>query len=48
LEKQIVQYCNIALLIKGVTYIEIHEPIECENSLYRNDKYELTFDAIVD
>jgi GntR family transcriptional regulator len=36
---------SLVFLIKGVTYVEDHEPIECEESLYRSDKYELTFDA---
>jgi GntR family transcriptional regulator len=35
-------------MIKGVTYVQDNEPIECEESLYRSDKYELTFEAIVD
>ena len=39
---------KLVFLIKGVTYVEDHEPIECEESLYRSDKYELTFDAIVE
>ena len=36
----------LVFLIKGVTFVGDHEPIECEESLYRSDKYELTFDAI--
>jgi GntR family transcriptional regulator len=39
---------SLIFLIKGVTYVKDHEPIECEESLYRSDKYELTFEAIVD
>ena len=39
---------SLAFLIKGVTFVEEHEPIECEESLYRSDNYALTFDAIVD
>jgi GntR family transcriptional regulator len=35
-------------LIKGVTHVANQEPIECEESLYRSDRYELTFDAIID
>jgi len=35
-------------MIKGVTYVQDNKPIECEESLYRSDKYELTFEAIVD
>jgi GntR family transcriptional regulator len=38
----------LVFMIKGVTYVKNHEPIECEESLYRSDMYELTFDAIVD
>jgi GntR family transcriptional regulator len=39
---------SLVFLIKGVTYVQDNEPIECEESLYRSDKYELSFDAIVD
>ena len=35
-------------LIKGVTYVQNNHPIECEESLYRTDKYELAFEAIID
>lgn len=35
-------------LIKGVTYVKDNVPIECEESLYRTDKYELAFEAIID
>ena len=35
-------------LIKGVTYVKNNVPIECEESLYRTDKYELAFEAIID
>ncbi len=39
---------SLVFLIKGVTYVQQGEPIECEESLYRSDKYELTFEAIVE
>jgi GntR family transcriptional regulator len=39
---------SLVFLIKGVTYVRDNEPIECEESLYRSDKYELTFEAVVD
>ena len=39
---------SLVIMIKGVTYVRDNEPIECEESLYRSDKYELTFEAIVD
>ncbi len=39
---------SLVFLIKGVTYVQEGEPIECEESLYRSDKYELTFEAIVE
>jgi GntR family transcriptional regulator len=35
-------------LIRGVTYVRDNEAIECEESLYRSDKYELAFEAIID
>ena len=35
-------------LIIGVTYVRDNVPIECEKSLYRSDKYELTFEAIIE
>lgn len=35
-------------LIKGVTYVKDNVPIECEESLYRADTYELAFEAIID
>jgi GntR family transcriptional regulator len=38
---------SVVFLIKGVTYVKDNEPIECEESLYRSDKYELTFDATI-
>ncbi len=38
---------SVVILIKGVTYVRDNEPIECEESLYRSDKYELTFDATI-
>lgn len=34
-------------LIRGVTYVQNNVPIECEESLYRSDKYELVFEAII-
>lgn len=39
---------SLVFLIKGVTYVRENEPIECEESLYRSDKYELTFEAVVE
>ncbi|CAB1057873.1 Predicted transcriptional regulator of N-Acetylglucosamine utilization, GntR family [Olavius sp. associated proteobacterium Delta 1] len=39
---------SLVFMIKGVTYVQDNEPIECEESLYRSDKYELTFEAIVE
>ena len=39
---------SLVFMIKGVTYVQDNEPIECEESLYRSDKYELTFEAIID
>jgi len=38
---------SLVIMIKGVTYVQDNEPIECEESLYRSDKYELSFEAIV-
>lgn len=35
-------------LIKGVTYLEDGQAIECEESLYRSDKYDLAFEAIIE
>lgn len=35
-------------LIKGVTYVRDNVPVECEESLYRADTYELAFEAVVD
>ena len=35
-------------LIKGVTYLEDAQAIECEESLYRSDKYDLAFEAIIE
>ncbi len=32
-------------LIRGVTFANNNIPIECEESLYRSDKYDLTFEA---
>lgn len=39
---------SLTFMIKGITYVQNNEPIECEESLYRSDQYELTFEAIVD
>jgi GntR family transcriptional regulator len=39
---------SLVFMIKGITFVQENEPIECEESLYRSDKYELTFEAIVD
>jgi GntR family transcriptional regulator len=33
-------------LIKGITYLRDGQAIECEESLYRGDKYEITFEAV--
>ncbi len=33
-------------LLKGVTYLQDGRAIECEESLYRGDKYEITLEAI--
>ena len=38
---------SLVFLIKGVTYLENSDAIECEESLYRSDKYDLAFEAIV-
>jgi GntR family transcriptional regulator len=38
---------NVFLII-GVTYVNDNVPIECEKSLYRSDKYELAFEAIIE
>jgi GntR family transcriptional regulator len=37
-----------AFLINGVTYIKDGRPIECEESLYRSDKYDLAFEALLE
>jgi GntR family transcriptional regulator len=38
-----------AFLIKGVTYANGGDlPLECEESFYRSDRYELAFDAFID
>jgi GntR family transcriptional regulator len=39
---------SLTFMIKGITYVQNNQPIECEESLYRSDQYELTFEAIVD
>jgi GntR family transcriptional regulator len=36
---------SVVFLIRGVTYIKDGRAIECEESLYRSDKYDLAFDA---
>ena len=38
---------SLVFLIKGVTYLENNVAIECEESLYRSDKYDLAFEAII-
>jgi GntR family transcriptional regulator len=38
----------VVFLIRGVTYLMDDEPIECEESLYRSDKYDLAFEASVE
>lgn len=38
----------LVFLIKGTTYLEDGQAIECEESLYRSDKYDLAFEAIID
>ena len=35
-------------LIRGETYVGENEAIECEESLYRSDKYELSFEALIE
>ena len=39
---------SVVFLIRGVTYIKDGRAIECEESLYRSDKYDLAFDAVAD
>ena len=39
---------TLVFLIKGTTYLENGQAIECEESLYRSDKYDLAFEAIID
>ncbi len=39
---------STAFLIRGMTYISDNTPIECEQSIYRTDKYDLTFEAELD
>ena len=34
-------------LVRGVTYLRDGTPIECEESVYRSDKYEFSFEATV-
>ena len=38
----------VVYIIKGVTYAEDGRAIECEESFYRSDKYELSFEAITE
>lgn len=38
----------MAFLIKGITYAESDLPLECEESYYRSDRYELAFEAFID
>ena len=38
----------LVFLIKGTTYLQNGQAIECEESLYRSDKYDLAFEAIID
>lgn len=35
-------------LIKGITFLRDNRPIECEESYYRSDKYELSFEAVLE
>jgi len=39
---------SVVFLIRGVTYIKDGRAIECEESLYRSDKYDLAFDAVAE
>ncbi len=39
---------SVVFLIKGVTYLENGEAIECEESFYRSDKYDLAFEGIIE
>jgi len=39
---------SLVFLIKGVTYLENGKAIECEESLYRSDKYDLAFEGIIE
>lgn len=39
---------SLVFLIRGVTYLQDGEPIECEESLYRSDKYDLAFEAFLE
>ncbi|NIQ37479.1 MAG: UTRA domain-containing protein [Proteobacteria bacterium] len=38
----------VVYLIKGITYLRAGRAIECEESLYRSDKYELSFEAVAE
>lgn len=37
-----------AFLIRGITFVGDNIPLECEKSIYRTDKYDLTFEAEID
>lgn len=39
---------SFAFLIRGITFIADNIPLECEKSIYRTDKYDLTFEAEVE
>lgn len=39
---------SVVYSIKGITFLKNGQAIECDESLYRSDKYELTFEAIAD
>ncbi len=36
---------DVAFLIHGITFIQDSIPLECEKTIYRSDKYDLTFEA---
>ena len=37
-----------AFLIRGITFVADNIPLECEKSIYRTDKYDLTFEAEIE
>lgn len=39
---------DLAFLIRGITFIRDNIPLECEKTIYRSDKYDLTFEAELD